>query len=219
MSDDPTRRRLLRSAALAGSVAAVGPTVAGDDGRSVRLVEAGIRYDVPDGEEYDRVHVDARPQYTVRPRARELVASDPAALETDGSIASGRTTIDGAGEPVRLLPTALTSRKRVRAGVALAEDHRLPEVVLEPDAAETTVDVPSGDRFDLPKGSAREIALPSETVAVRTRAASDERATVRSAPAWHAGRVQEEGAATVEAVPVVAITDHGDLSVVAEDLA
>lgn len=224
MTDTPTRRQVLHGISTTGAVAMLGTAGAAGQRPSVRLVEAGIRYDLPVRSDYDRVHTDSRPPYTVDEEADRLLVLPRAAkavestLATDGVVderASGADEQVHVVEPhvrTRSLPVSLTARKRVVDSVRLADDHALPTVTLHWNENGAAATVQSGGRIDVPAGGSKTVELAPESVDVRTVTKLDERRENDHVPDDRLSLKTEYGAATVEATPVVEFVDHGTLT-------
>lgn len=225
MTDNPSRRRILQAISTTGAVTLFGASRAAASSPGVRVVEAGIRYDTPDREDYVRYHVDSRPPYTVATNRNELIvlanASDSLAQEVAGrglvdeqSIGRGaRTPIGGSGKRVRTLPTGLSARMRVSEKLQLTEEHRLPTVTVHWNANGAAATVQGSGRIDLAAGEHRQVELDPETVTVKTATTTDDIVPVEGVPEHKWGPAREYGTVDVTATPVVELVDHGTLSV------
>lgn len=224
MSETPTRRQILQSISTTGAVAMLGTAAGAAPGPSVRLVEAGLRYDVPERSDYERTHTDSRPPYTVDAAENRLLVLPRAAksveqqLDADGVVDE---RVAGAADRVHVvepdartgsLPVSLTGRKRIMDVVHLADDHRLPTVTLHWNANGTAATVQSEGRVELAAGESKTIELEPETVDVRTVTKLDERRESDHVPDDRLSLKTERGTATVDATPIVEVVDHGTLA-------
>lgn len=230
MTDNPSRRQVLRGVSSAGALAVfgtAGASAAGDP--SLRVVEAGIRYDVPDRDDLERYHVDSRPQYTVRANQNELQltsrASEELASKLDGgafvdeqSAGTGASTeIHGSNREVRELPTALSARMRVMEQITLESPIRLPTVTVHANANGAAATVESKGRIDLETGSRTTVELDPVSVSAKTAVTTDEVVPLEGVPEHLWGPTEEVGTAEIQATPVVELVDHGELTVTRRD--
>lgn len=226
MTDTPSRRQILQSASAASAIALFGTSQASAaSSLTARLIEASIRYNVPDRSDYDRFHLDSRPPYTVDSDRRALVVSSgaPDLLEQqlsddaviDEQVTNGRTSnaVVERGARATSLPVSLTDRMRVSEVIHLPSPHDLPTVTVHWNADGAAATVQSRGRIELAPESAREITLDSETVEVRTATTTDTVPEKEGVPRERIGPRTEYGTAEVEATPVVEIVDHGELTV------
>lgn len=215
------RRTVLKSVGVAGAL--TGPQVVRasvDERDTVRLVEAGVVFDVPDGHPYLRFTTDGRPTYGVdRDRVllsalvdrsvRRTVLDNDVLVNADGVGAPPAATDAGA---TTSLPTALDSRHRTRAFVTLDEPVEPPRVEVSRRGDGFQV-AGSGFTERLTPGTTIERRLDPRPVTVRTERVLDERVDNESVPPAERGLKTERGTVTVDAVPTVVARDYGELTV------
>lgn len=221
MSENNIQRRdILKTVGAASAFGVVG-TVRGAqaDKGSVRLVELGITYDLPQGYKYQRVHVEGKSLYQVD---GDTVTLDSLASEEVRSAfvgndvvvnGVGRTTLPsdtGTIGTVEAVPTALAARNDPHELTHLTESHKLPDVRVEATGDGPTV-VAEGVRQTLSPGAEREFLLPTQTVSAETIQVTDEIAEIEGVPEHKWGPKTEYGSVEVEAVPTVKVQDHGEL--------
>lgn len=231
MTDAPTRRDVLRRTAAATTVGAATSTQvsAEPDGR-LRVVEAGLRYDVPDEPSLQTGHVDSRPPYTVNAAGDQILVDDDVRSEftedalRKGALAAEVPTALGTrrelGDETRLteLPVGLTSRMRSRGYVSLASEIETPAASVMP-TGEATKLVVAGERTRrVEAGSSVTIELDPETVTARTVRVG-ERVDRPDIPNYQRARQLDFDTTRIEVTPVFELVDHGRVDLVRTPMA
>lgn len=222
MKQETTRRDVLKLAGTASAVSGLAITATADESERVRVVEAGLRFEVPSNDEYDLVLPDSRPPYTVDEEERKLVVLNTASPETAsrirnaGDILDERTAAEVAVGPrdgrVKALPTELSSRMRAKRAVRLAEPSRVPTVSLDAGANVPVLNAGSKEPVELAAGERRELRLDPVAARARTSRVVGE-ATVDGVPEFMQGLKRERDSVDIEATPVVEAINHGELVV------
>lgn len=221
------RRTVLKSVAFAGSVGSPG-LVTGDliDRGSVRLLEAGVVYDVPDDHSYAGYRTDGRPSYAVDAHGDRVLLSpltdvtvrrtllDNSAVVNASKVTSPPATVEN--PPETSLPTALDRQLRVTSGVTLDEPFEPSQLEIDRQGSEFFV---SGSGFTdrLTPGTTVERCLEPLRVTVKTERFLDEQVDDESVPPAERGLKMEQGTLVVDATPTVFIRDYGELSVAVPD--
>lgn len=225
MTENRTRRQVLQSVSSAGAVAVFGTTSASASRPTTRLIEVGIRYDIPDSDDYVKYHVDSRPPYSVDANRNELVlrstkSSDLVARSTDNALIDERpqikrpkATVKSTGSRTDTLPTVLSARMRIVEKVQLAEEQLLPSVTIHWDANEVTATVEGHGEIELAASEQTTVELDPETAAVKTSMIGDEVVPIEGVPKHMWGPERAYGTVAVEVTPIVEIADYGELAV------
>lgn len=220
------RRTVLKVASgsiLAGGVGSV-RGVSLPNQNSVTLVEAGLRYSIPEDASYERYHVDRLTEYQVdsnqgklalrpvaRPETKSLFTSSDVAVNAK-ELTNERVTVASDSSTTEL-PTELGGRYQLDRYVALAEPVTEPQVEIVPNGGNPLLR--TGSRVvDLPEGEETTVALEPETATVRTRVVTDEKADIPGVPEEALGYKVERGTTEVTVVPEVVATNFGELEVI-----
>lgn len=225
MTEKTTRRDILKIAGTASAVSGLAITSTANEGERVRVVEAGIRYEIPSNNDYDIVNPDSRPPYTVDKEDRKLIVLNNAASSTSSRIKEASALVDeqSAGsadevsvgprnETIRALPTDLSSRMRAKRAVQLDSPLRAPTVTLRMNANAPTLNVESKGTVELPVGERTEVRLNPITAEARTTHVVGE-ASIEGVPDFMQGLKREQDSVEIEATPVVEAVNHGELVV------
>jgi hypothetical protein len=226
MTDKKSRRGILQSA---GGFTAFG-AISNLSNRSeakpqARIIEAGLRYEVPETEDVPMNFVNSRPPYTINKRERSVVLSEKLpetfvdSLSSAGHLVDESISGDGIASPISrgrqtmMLPSALTVRKRPARLHELAEPIRTPEVMVNWNNNSPVMTVEGRGRFDVEPDTTRTIELRPERVKLRTIQVLDELVEVAAIPREYRAKKQEEGEQAVSVTPVVEISDYGRLTI------
>lgn len=238
MSENPTRRDVLKTAAVIGAIGSFAVQTAAGKTPTARIVEAGIRYEVPESEapsgdeELQFVLPDSRPSYTVDEDREAFVLSKDApdslfqSIRRSGSLLDERTgeaadavNVAPADGHVGVLPTELSARMRPKEALSLDARHRVPNVSLQWNSNAPAVAIESEGTLDLSPNSQRTVRLDPETVEATTVRRTDETVEVEGMPDHRQGPKRVFDSVTVEVTPVVEVVDHGELTLVRHPLA
>lgn len=225
MSNNTTtdRRDVLKAIGTVSMAGGLSTVAAAAD--RVRVVEAGLRYEVPDNDDYVEVHPDSRPPYTVNDeRGRLLVlntasARDRSHIRGASELANERSVQTGARVRVgprdgKLdgLPTSLTARMRPKRVVNLDSPVRAPTVAVHPNADGVVLEVESRGTTDLPVGERTTVSLDPLRATARTTHVVGE-ASVDGVPDHMQGLERRYDSVEIEVTPVVEAINHGELQV------
>lgn len=223
MSHTVKRRDVLKASGVTGAGALVGLVEARDAGYGeVRLVEAGVEYDLLPDDRFRRVGVNGDPQYFLRESGDVVLRTPlPAEVErtfreSDTVVATGRIhapPVQFVGlAPDRELTTRTAGVRVPTDRLKLAEPHVGPEISVVERGSDPVVTV-AGERRRTTPGDRLEFALPTRTVRVETKELGDEPADVEGVSDHRVGQQLEFGEVAVEATPTVTVADHGRVSV------
>jgi hypothetical protein len=232
MSENITRRDLLKMAATTGAVSTIATVGTATSGPSARIAEVGLRFDIPDENEYHGVLLDSRPPFTVDDDRDEFVLAehvDPtyaSAIEHAGFLVdehptkSGESVLVGPDDGFAgALPTELSARMRPKRALSLASDNRVPTVTLHRTGTDLHLSVESNGTMPLEPQTEREVRLEPKTVDAQIVHRSESNADIPGRPAHRIGPSRTFESVEVEVTPVVEIVDHGELSVTRRKLA
>lgn len=221
MNGQKSRRQLLRTVASSSAIVTLGASEVAAK-LSVRLVEAGVKYEVPERSDYDGIHIDSRPPYTVDHDNNNLVISessdvlqeDQSAL-IDESEAKEMSSVEigGSGKQVKAIPVSLSSRLRVMNAISLTSKHQLPTVTLHWNGESVTANIQSKGEIELSPGATKQVSLEEENVEARTIRVTDEIAEIEGIPERALGPKREFGSVDVNVTPVIKMVDYGELTV------
>lgn len=216
-----SRRTVLKTVGAAGVVGGMGSVVTAESGGDpTRLIEVGVRYDVPEDDSYETVRPDSRPPYTVDRQRNSLIVLDTASPSTRRDIREKPEVV--AEQPVQTgtrvnaspgrretttLPLELSRRMRVKQAVQLTEPVKEPNVVVLPSESRAAITVQGHGSEELSSGERREISLDRQSVSIRTSSVVGEASI--DAPEWQRGLERTYGETEVEARPVVVARNHG----------
>lgn len=219
MSDNPTRRTVLKTAGSAGVASGLSISTVSAADTTTEVIEAGVEYSVPGHTSYDAFRTDSRPAYTVNQEEGELILLKRMSKETrseviDNPFLANEQAIRGNSEvalgpsdgQLNALPVRLTTRMRVNEQVPLEEPVKYPNVVVHTRGRSPAANVASYGRVDLSPGQHREIKLDPVSVTVRTKNVYE--TTTADGQTKHE---REFGTAEVKATPVVKLANHGEL--------
>lgn len=228
MTDNTTelnRRTVLKSTAVTGVTGTVISSTRASSEQTIRLIEAGIRYDLETTDDLSTVQLDSRPRFTVDTDRIELVVGDDISTawvdkirQTAGLVAEQPAAVGesvAARDSERQVATAtteLSTRMRPMRGVVLAEPTEYPRVKVQRRSATPRLIVPGAGTFELGPGTDREIELSTTTLQAQTVQETGEPTEWEDLPEhlWNAERTY--GSETVQATPVVRVVDHGELT-------
>lgn len=223
MTEQTTRRDVLKAAGTASALSGFALTATASEGHRVRVVEAGIRFDVPPNDNYDGIHVDSHPPFTIDAKERKLIVLNSASSATRSRIHESTDLLDersadandeitvGPRDGVLLaLPTELSARMRVKRAVQLDSPVRIPTVTLNPGPNSAMLNVESKEPVKLAVGERSELRLDPVTAQARTSRVVGE-ATVEGVPEFMQGLERERDSVEIEATPIVEAINHGEL--------
>lgn len=225
MIQETTRRDLLKIAGTASAMSGLALTSTAAEGDRVRVIEAGLRFEVPDNDDYDLVLPDSRPPYTIDQNERKLVILNTASPADASQIQETRDLLDersaGAADEVtvgprdgqlKALPTELSSRMRAKEAVHLDSPMQAPTVTLRASGNVPTLNVESEDTVELEVGDRTKIHLDPVTAEARTSHVVGE-ASIEGVPEYMQGLKRERDSVEIEATPIVEAVNHGELVV------
>lgn len=225
MTQETTRRDVLKIAGTASAVSGLALTATANEGERVRVVEAGLRFEVPDNDDYERVNPDSRPPYTVDETERKLVVlntaspADESRIQETGDLlderSAGRADEVAVGPrdgQLKALPTELSSRMRVKRAVQLDSPVRAPTVTLRANTNAPALSVEGEGVVELGIGERTEVRLDPVTAEARTSHVVG-KASIEGVPEHMQGLKRERDSVEVEATPVVEAVNHGELVV------
>lgn len=225
MMEKTTRRDVLKATGAASAISGFALTATASENQLVRVVEAGIRYEVPPNDSYDGVHLDSRPPYTVDTDERKLVVLNTASQSTTSRIRESTNLLDemaiDSGDETSVgprdgtlsaLPTELSSRMRVMHAVSLVSPIRVPTVTLHQNANAPVLNVESEGVVELPVGERTEVRLDSVAAEARTTHVVG-KVSIEGVPEFMEGLKREQDSVEIEATPVVEAINHGELVV------
>lgn len=224
MSEDTlTRRKALKLTGLASGVGLAGLATGKQTGNELRLVEAEIEYELPDGPSYHRFHHDSPAPYRVDEdqgvveiteltsgALREKLSGEKPLVRDQNSENVGAAQLGN--KQIKRLPLAFSTRSRLAETVSLAEPVSLPSVRVRPGQAKARIETPAGTK-EISPGNALETKLPSHEVVANTITVLDEKSTDSSIPAHRRGLKEEYGTTTVTATPTLRVRDYGKVAV------
>lgn len=227
MSDNSsgTRRNVLKALGTTVITSNVAGQVSATTTDRVRVVEAGLRYEVPQVDGLETVHTDSRPPYTVQPdkgrvlllknasnRDRSRIRGSENLFDEKPVASQGKAEIAPAGDSVRTLPIALTSRMRPVEVVLLAKPLQFPSVTVQGQEETPLITTQSKGTTDLLPGERVTVGLPDQKAEVQTsRVVGD--VMNDELPERLRGLKREEGSKTVMVSPVLEAINHGFLKV------
>lgn len=218
--DNIQRCDVLKTVGTASAFGMVGTASGIGSGEgSVRLVEMGIEYDLPEGYNYQRVHVEGISPYNVR--NDNVVLTSVAPEKVRETFAGNNVVVNGVDqttipskttevETVEAVPTSLAAHEDPYELTHLTESHRLPEIHVEVAGDNPTV-VAEGVRETLTQGTETEFKLSSRTVSAETYHVTDEIAEIEGVPEHKWGPKTEYDSVEVKVVPTVKVRDRGEL--------
>jgi hypothetical protein len=86
MSDNPTRRTVLKTAGSAGVASGLSISTVSAADTTTEVIEAGVEYSVPGNTSYDAFRTDSRPAYTVNQEEGELILLKRMSKETRSEV-------------------------------------------------------------------------------------------------------------------------------------
>lgn len=225
MSENHIQRRdVLKTVGTASTLGVVGTVHAARSNEgAVRLVEMGMKYDLPDGYNYQRVHVEGKSPYHVD--GNSVIVDSVAPNEVQNAFIDNDVVVNGVGRAslapetqttgtVQAVPTELAAREDPYELTHLTESHRLPDVRVKVAGENPTVLV-EGIRQTLTPGAERELELPARTISAETYTVTDEIAEIEGVPEHMWGPKTEYDSVAVEAVPRVTVRDRGEFDLLA----
>lgn len=225
MVEETTRRDVLKIAGTASAMSGFAISAAAKEGKQVRVVEAGLRYEVPSNDAYDVVLPDSRPPFTVDVNKRKLFVLNTAAPSTisriqeadellvEQSVGSRSDVTVGPNTGVlKALPTELSSRMRATRAVQLESPVRAPIVTINSNANAPALNVESIGTVELTVGEKTEVRLDPVTAEARTTHVVGE-ASVEGVPEFMQGLKREQDSVEIEVTPIVEAINHGELRV------
>ncbi len=224
----PTRRDVLKTTTAVTAISGL-PTAVGsaESPPNVPVIEAGVRYDVPAGEQLHTISSDSRPGYTVATAENRLLVDEQNGrggrfaqkVAAAGALIAERPTEPGTSkrfgprEESRILPVGLTTRHRPRGGVLLAEAFRHPRVMVR-RTGNSGVLIVSGERNrQIDPESTETVRLTPRTVVAKTVQKTDELVDRPDIPEYRRARKTVAGTREIEVEPVVELTHRGELGV------
>lgn len=214
------RRDVLKAVSTASAFGTVG-TVQGSKARkgSIRLAEIGIEYNLPEGYNYQRVHVEGKSPYyidgdtvtlssVVPDKIRDtFVGNDVVVNGVDWTTIPSKTAKSTIAEAI---PTSLAARKDPHELTHLTNSHRLPNVQVEVDGNDLIVAVEDIRKRVVPR-TEHEFNLDPQIVSAKTYRVTDEIAEIEGVPEHKWGPKTEYESVDVKAVPSVTVRDQGKL--------
>lgn len=187
------------------------------------LIEAGIRYSVPDGPSYERYHLDRLMEYRITPGNSQVMLRPSVGQETKDLFTSEETVANAGGitdlpasvtdqQPATELTTELTNRYQVDKYISLKEPIIEPRVTVE-QAGDTTILRTEETNRELPADEKTTVTMESRTVTARTRIVTDEKADIPGVSEKALGYKVKRGTVQVEATPEVVVRNHGKLAI------
>lgn len=222
-NEHTTRREALKTVSAIGMVGGLSATATAD-APTVRVVETGLRYEVPTGDSFDLIRPDSRPPYTVNAERGELLLLNTASradrkaigsapeLTNEQSVPTGTRVRVDPGE-LGALPTELSARMRAKEAVQLADHLRTPTVTARPTGDGVVLTAEGRGRVSLPVGERMTIELDPVTVTVRTSRVVGRADVDDDVPEFMVGFEREYGSREVDVRPVVEAINHGKLAV------
>lgn len=214
------RRDVLKTVGTTSVFGVVGATqrTTADKG-SIRLVETGLKYDLPTGYNYQQMFVESKSLYDIEDGVAFLSSTTPD--EVRETFINNDTIVNGidntavpqkseGGRTVQAVPTALSQRKEVRELTHVTESHRLPEIRVQVGSKSSTISV-EGLHEKLRVGTEREFSLPTQTITAETYRVTDEIAEIEEVPEHKWGPKTEYDSVEIDAVPTVTVRDRGEL--------
>lgn len=218
-----TRRRALKLTGLASGVGLAGLATGKQTGNELRLVEAEIEYELPNGPSYHLFHHDSSAPYHVdesrsvlkitelTPNAlREKLSGDKPLVRDQDSESVGGAQLGN--EQIKQLPLAFSTRSRLAETVSLSEPVSLPSLKIRADQAKAKIETPSGTK-EISPGNTLETELSSHEVVVNTITVKDEKTNDPSIPPHRRGLKEEYGTVSVTATPTLRVRDYGKMAV------
>lgn len=224
MSLNITRRKILESVGT-GTVAAMAPSEGQPDSPRVQLVEAGLRYEVPEGPAYDIVHTDSRPPYGILTSPKKVVIppwvpGEFAEHLRNGPVINEQSASKGAKigvfqpeAPTRTIPITLSGRKRPMDFLVTSDEVQHPTVTLELNSSGVIVSGDSIASAEISSNSRLERKLGSTEVTANTVETLDERVDAKHVAEHRRAKKVEQDTKPVTATPVLEVENHGELDV------
>lgn len=226
MDNNTTRRSVLKGI---GVTSAMGGIVASSNAQkesTVSVVEAGLRFEVPENENYHLMHYDSRPAYTIRKKERKLVLlknhiSDGEIddIKSGSAILNERITdpkteiIVGPSDGVlEKLPLRLSSRMRPKQILPLESQIKIPKVSIIKEENGVSVNANHEIKNEISDNYRSVVELKSINAQVRTSRIVGE-ASIDGVPDYMQGIKREYDSTTIQATPVIEIRDWGELTV------
>lgn len=218
-----TRREALKAVGAIGVVSGLS-AVATADAPTVRVVETGLRYEVPTDNSFDIVRPDSRPPYTVNAERGELLLLNSASradrqairsapeLTNEQSVSTGTRVRVDPGE-LGALPTDLSARMHAKSAVQLVDHLRTPTVTARPTGDGVVLTAEGRGRVSLPVGERTTVELDPVTATVRTSRVVGPADVDDDVPEFMVGLEREYGSREVDVRPVVEAINHGKFSV------
>jgi hypothetical protein len=209
-----------------GAIGVVGglSTAATADAPTVRMVETGLRFEVPTDDSFEFIHPDSRPPYTVNAgrgellllntasRANRRAIRDAPELTNEQSVSTGTQVRADPGE-LGALPTRLSARMRAKTAVQLIDHLRTPTVTARPTGDGMVLTAEGRGRVSLPVGERTTVELDPVTATIRTSQVVGRADVADDVPEFMIGLEREYGSREVEVRPVVEAINHGKLPV------
>lgn len=219
---NPDRRTVLKTVGSSVLVSGIG-SARRTSQNSVSLIEAGLRYSIPDNPSYERYHVDRPSEYHVNPNRGEITLRPTAHPKTELAFTSADTVLNTGNitedkatvsrrESTAKLPIEIDSHYRLDKYVTLAEPTTKPRVEITTSGRSPTLRL-ADETYDLPKGKETIVSLERRTVPVRTRVVTDEKADIPGVPEQALGYKVKHDTVNVTVTPKVVATNFGELQV------
>lgn len=218
-----TRRKALKLTGLASGVGLAGLATGKQTGNELRLIEAEIEYELPDGPSYHLFHHDSPAPYHVDKERgiieiteltskalREKLSGDKSLVRDQDSENVGGAQLGN--KQIKRLPLAFSTRSRLAKTAPLSEPVSLPSIRVRPGQAKAKIETPVGTK-EISPGNTLETKLPSNEVVANTITILDEKTTDSSIPAHRRGPKEEYGTVRVTATPTLRVRDYGRVTV------
>lgn len=220
----PKRRDVLKAAGTVGSVGVVGLASGSQvEYGSVRFIEAGLWYDLPDEHPYYELGIDSLKPYRLDKNNEKLALLPEApdvvhrlVAEHDTIIAgtvmrAGPAVIGGTGR-TELLTTEFASGYRPAGAVRLTESLQQPSAFIKVNDGNVTVSV-DGVTDRLPTNREYSRKLDVRKVTAKTAQVVNEPVDNPAVPEAQRSLKTEYGEVTVPTVPTVNAINHGELNI------
>lgn len=218
-----SRREVVKVLGASGTLSTVGAGMAiAETGDEVRLLEVGLKYSLPDREDYHKYFTEGTSKYSVNPRKETVTLFRTLRSETRSRIKESSVVVAGQdkfltstgtlveGGKRNSLPTGLNLKNQPNEFLYLSSDHKQPPIRATITDKEVSVTV---NGHTLKPTQSEVYELPKKEVHGETVTVTDEHAEIEGVPEHQLGPKQTFNSVKLTVAPKLVIEDHGTLSI------